>query len=116
RYEEIGVEGIKRWLTLRDQFARALDPVISSRFMDRVTPMALLAQTGPGMEALGYLLLRKDCLSETQARNVSLADRLRRIVDNLADTLPFEAEDFVVRAASVYNGIKHANRGLPPEI
>ncbi len=53
QYQDFGVEGIGRWIALRDQFVRALDPVITSNNLRNATPQTRLAHTSPGVEALG---------------------------------------------------------------
>ena len=48
-----------KWLRLRDEFSRALDPIISDPYLQQVPAVTHLGQVGPGLEALGYLLLKK---------------------------------------------------------
>lgn len=115
-FNEIGVEGLKKWLQLRDDFARALDPIISARYLDRVSPTTLLAQTGPGAEALGYLLLLRDGSSAKVAANASLHTRLSRIFEDIKGVVPFDGRVWATETASVYNALKHANRATPAEI
>lgn len=109
RYSDIGHDGILRWLKLREAFARALDPVITSRFMGRGDPMTYLAQVGPGLEALGYLLLLRD----GAPTNVRLRKRLDRIASDIGDVLPFDASAWAESTVEAYNGVKHANRAAP---
>lgn len=116
RYEDIGAEGINRWISLRDQFSRALDPIISSLKLLNTTPQTLLAHTGPGLEALGYLLMLRDAMAPNKAAQASLKTRLERIVEDLGDCPPFSSSDWVEQTVANYNGIKHANRTMPDEL
>ncbi|AZH77184.1 hypothetical protein CSX12_01255 [Microbacterium sp. Y-01] len=101
---------------MRESFARALDPVISSIDIVEAHPHTLLAHTGPGLEALGYLLLMRDGSSEGEARGASLRRRFDRILVDVGDTLPFEGTAWAARTVATYNALKHANRREPDEL
>lgn len=115
-YSELGPEGLRKWLQLRDQFARALDPILSSIWLEKVTPMTVLAHTGPGLEALGYLLMLRDGTPENAAARATLRARFERILRDLDECLPFEGEAWVTKTVRTYNGLKHANREAPMEV
>jgi hypothetical protein len=115
-YSELGVTGVLRWLALRDSFARALDPVISSIDLTAATPNTLLAHTGPGLEALGYLLLLRDGMAEKEANAANLRTRLDRILADVGDSLPFSGVRWADEVVRDYNGLKHANRTMPDAI
>lgn len=117
KFGDIGPTGITRWLALREEFARALDPVISDCFLDRVGPVTHMAQIGPGLEALGYLLfLLRDGATESMANSSTLHQRLERIVQDVGAALPFDGQEWARRTGKSYNGIKHANRQLPSDL
>lgn len=115
-YDELGSRGLLRWMTLRDEFARALDPVISSIWLRKTTANTLLAHTGPGLEALGYLLMLRDGTTEKEANKAPLKARLNRILKDLDHCLPFDSQSWVESTCSAYNGLKHANRREPEPI
>ncbi len=116
RYQEIGVEGLEKWLSLRESHARALDPIVSSCLLDEVSALTLLAEVGPGIEALGYLLMKEDGMSARRAKEAPLRARLERILVDLGDVLPFEPMAWADGTVEAYNGLKHANRTLPDEV
>ncbi len=115
-YGDLGVEDFASGFGLRDRFQRAVDPIVSSIRLRNVTAVTLLAQTGPGVEALGYELFLRDGMSKRKAKDVSLAHRLERILKDVADVLPFDGPEWARHLAETYNGIKHANRKLPDEL
>ena len=115
-FAEVGVQGVKKWLRTRETFARALDPVISTRYLDSVSPMTLLAQTGPGVEALGYLLMRRDGVAKKTADNATLKSRLERVLKDVEVVLPFDGRDWVLGTVATYNSLKHANRRAAVEL
>ncbi|WP_434513224.1 hypothetical protein ABUV18_03066 (plasmid) [Clavibacter nebraskensis] len=117
-YQEIGgPAGIAKWLTLRNDFSRALDPVLSDCYLMHTPAVTHLAQVGPGLEALGYLLLKdRDGLTVTQASRASLRARLDRIGSVVSSVLPFDANKWAEEMTNAYNAIKHANRALPSEL
>lgn len=112
-YSELGESGVAAWLALRDDFARALDPVISSIDLPGATPFTRLAHTGPGLEALGYLLAVRDGVTEKKAGRQPLNERFDRILNDVGACLPFDGPTWADEAVRVYNGIKHANRAAP---
>lgn len=110
RFEDLGPEGLLSWIRLRDEFARALDPVISSLRLREGTPHTLLAHTGPGLEALGYLLMCRDGVKKENAARTPFRERLKRILRDLGECLPFDGEAWSKSAPGYYNSIKHVNR------
>jgi len=108
--------GVLHWLSLRDEFARALDPVISSIELQGTSPTTLLAHSGPGLEALGYLLMVRDGIAASSAARASLLTRFHRILQDLGDCLPFDGSTWAKTTVATYNGLKHANRAAPDEI
>lgn len=115
-FAELGQAGLARWLAMRDEFARAFDPVISSIGLRGTTAEAVLAQTGPGLEALGYLLMLRDGRGTSAAARATLKSRFTRIIDDLGDVLPFDADEWTSNTAAAYNGLKHANRDAPDPV
>lgn len=116
-YADLGPNGIALWLSLRDRFQRALDPIISDRFISEVSPVTHMAQVGPGLEALGFLIMQtKDGMSAAEANRKPLRARLDRILREIDDVVPFDGSDWAAGMAEAYNGIKHANRDLPTEL
>ena len=80
------------------------------------TPNTLLAHTGPGLEALGYLLMLRDGIGEKVAANANLQRRFERILQDLGDCLPFDGPTWAHGTVAAYNGLKHANRATPDEV
>lgn len=115
-YADIKVDGIARWIALRDDFSRALDPVISSIDLQDTNSHTLLAHTGPGLEALGYLLLLRDGATERTASSAPLRQRLERILLDVSELLPFDGDEWATLMSRTYNGLKHANRARPETI
>lgn len=116
KYEDLGDDGLARWISLREEFGRALDPLISSIDLRDATPPTLLAHTGPGLEALGYLLLQRDGHSAGSAGGAPLRLRLNRILDDVVECLPFDGLAWAARTTQAYNGLKHANREMPDDL
>ncbi len=116
RYDELQEAGVLRWLGLRDEFSRALDPVITSIDLRGTTEMTMLAHTGPGLEALGYLLMVRDCVAPKALQKASLRMKLDRIVRDLGDCLPFDSSTWASATVATYNGLKHANRAEPDAV
>lgn len=116
QYQDLGEAGITQWVTLRDTFSRALDPIISSVELGKITPQTRLAHTGPGLEALGYLLLLRDGRSAREAADARLQARLDRILEDVGTCLPFDGAEWASQTIATYNGLKHANRAQPEQV
>ena len=114
-YGDLGSAGIARWIELRNEFARALDPVITSRNLD-ATANTLLAHTGPGLEALGYLLMLRDGASQDRAAHATLRERLGRVLVDIDGAVPFNGATWANKTVETYNGLKHANREAPEAV
>lgn len=114
-YLHVRSAGIHRWIELRNTFARALDPVITSLDLE-ATPNTRLAHTGPGLEALGYLLMLRDGASQNLAAGATLRERLERVMLDIDEAVPFDGSQWVDRVVKTYNALKHANRQAPEEV
>lgn len=116
-WEDLRPEGLARWIKLRDDFSRAVDPAVSSIYLDGVTVEVQLTQVAISLEALGYLLaMRKDGASEKKAGDMIFRQRLDRIVQDVEGLLPFVDKTWSQRMANTYNSVKHANRELPQAV
>ncbi|WP_313540399.1 ApeA N-terminal domain 1-containing protein [Leifsonia aquatica] len=115
-FAELGEDGVSNWLALRDEFARALDPVVSSIGLRSTSADTVLAQTGPGLEALGYLLMIRDGVTARAAGRANLHTRFERILKDLGDVLPFDGLSWARNTIAAYNGLKHANRDAPDPV
>ncbi|MFC4241814.1 hypothetical protein ACFOYW_00390 [Gryllotalpicola reticulitermitis] len=115
QFSDIGLTGIARWIALRQEFARAIDPAVSGIYMQEVTPEARLVQTAVGIEALGYLILIKDdSVPAAKARASSFEARLERVAKDVPFTLlGYLNAAWFKAVADAYNATKHANRTLP---
>jgi hypothetical protein len=116
-WEDLRPEGLARWIQLRDEFSRAVDPAVSSIYLDGVTVEVQLTQVAISLEALGYLLaMRKDGASEKKAGDMIFRQRLDRIIQDVEGLLPFVDQTWSRRMANTYNSVKHANRDLPQAV
>jgi hypothetical protein len=113
-FGDIGVDGIAKWYDLRDNFSRAIDPIVSSKFLEGVTAETLMSQVGIGLEALGYLIAQRDHgKSENAADKLNYVKRFKLIGDVVDPVVPFDTDPWTTEAADAYNAVKHANRTLP---
>lgn len=113
-YGDLLPEGISRWMSLRNAFSRAIDPAVSSIYLEEAIIEVRLTQIAISLEALGYLIvIRDDGASEASARNLSFRERVERIAKDVDGVLPFIDDDWFNKVANSYNAVKHANRALP---
>ena len=112
-YNLLKKDNIQEWFSLYDRIPRAIDPLVTSFTLDKVTAEARLFEASIGMEALGYYLLICNGISKKAAGNTSFENRLELISKSLVDILPYDVDDWIKRTTSAYNGVKHANRKRP---
>lgn len=119
RYEDLGPEGISRWIKLREEFSRAVDPAVSSIYLKKLTTEVRLTQVAISLEALGYLIaVRDDGVSEQVANSMNFKARLDRIAQDLDEVLPFVKNnpEWSQNIANAYNALKHVNRVSPQAV
>jgi hypothetical protein len=116
RFDDLGADGVRRWIRLRDEYRRALDPVISGIELKDATAHTMLAHTAPGLEALGYLLMLRDGVKPARAAGSTLGGRFERILADVGDCLPFDGPEWGRTTSTVYNALKHANRAAPEPV
>jgi len=115
RSRDLPEGAIAQWIRLREQYARAVDPIISGLRLDQGAVESAFAQVGIGMEALGYqLALRTGTPAKADKR--TFAQRLELVAADLPLVMPFDVETWVRETTAAYNGIKHANRALPAAV
>ncbi|WP_418063285.1 hypothetical protein [Pimelobacter simplex] len=102
-YQDVGPAGVACWIDLRNEFARALDPVITSLDLE-ATPNTLLEHTGAGLEALGYLLMLRDGAGPKPASRATLRERLERVLPQIDDVVPFDGAIWVTKPSRPTTG------------
>lgn len=116
-YQDLGADGISRWIKLRENFSRAIDPAVSSIYLINPISEVRLTQIAIALEALGYLVsMRDDGASEASANNMNFKARLDRIVLAVDGILPFVDAGWSQRVADAYNAVKHVNRAQPDAV
>lgn len=109
-YEKLKEESLQKWFSLYEEIPRAIDPLITSFTLNKVTAEVRLLEASSGMEALGYYLLKSAGKNKKDASSISFKSRLELISNDLEDILPFDVSDWIQQTSSAYNGVKHANR------
>lgn len=113
-FNDLGVEGLRRWLEIRETFARAIEPLVASVYMEQATIETAISQIGIGLEALGYLIAIHDGgKSPNRAGNLKYTDRFNLIGAPVADAVSFDIETWAKATAVAYNSVKHAELDLP---
>ncbi|MEG9227630.1 HEPN domain-containing protein [Aeromicrobium sp. Sec7.5] len=109
----VHVAGVRRWMKLRNDFSRGIDPILSSLQNPGAPVPSRVTEMGIGLEAIGYELLLQDGESPRAARGANFRERLERIARDISSDLGFEPMAWAQRMSDVYNGTKHANREKP---
>jgi len=109
-FADLGPDGIGKWIGIRTQFSRAIDPIVSSKLFRHPTIEVNLFLVAMGLEALGYLLALEAGHDERSANNLRFSHRLLLVADGLGAALPFDVDDWASGTSEAYNSVKHANR------
>jgi hypothetical protein len=109
-FADLGPDGISKWIDIRTQFSRAIDPIVSSKLFRHPTIDVNLFLVAMGLEALGYLLALEAGHDEKSANNMRFSHRLTLVTDGLGAALPFDVDDWASGTSEAYNSVKHANR------
>lgn len=116
-YDEVGPRGVKRWLKLRKEYERAIDPLLSIVRSDEPWSIASVVQSGIALESLGYLIdvNDNDGAHLNRFEGIAFNKGLQVILDDM-EIKPFDTEGWIERANASYMGAKHADRGEMPDM
>ncbi|MCW3816810.1 hypothetical protein ONA91_20395 [Micromonospora sp. DR5-3] len=114
-YGEVGPSGVERWLTLRTDYAEALEPLLSILRTDRPWSNASVVQSGIALEKLAYLIdiNKNGKANHNSYGRIHYKKGLHIILDDMA-VKPFDdAEGWITRADAAYMALKHHDRPMP---
>lgn len=113
-FDDVGTAGVHRWLKLRRQYIRAIQPLIAIADRKDAFWETRMVQSGIALEALGYQL------AVDSGRNPSKKVTYKTALDHLLDDLVYnpisDVEDWKGRSTACYMGVKHADRSLPDSL
>ncbi len=112
-FDDIGVDGVRAWMQMRQEMSRAIAPLVGLLFMKGAAIETRFSQMGIGLEALGYLIALQRGTAKSKAHRMTFAARLRVIWDDSKIVPPIDREQWVTTTTSTYNSVKHANRESP---
>lgn len=104
-YKDVGARGVRRWLRLREQFSTALDAMTFS-IRRQTSLQGRISDAGIGLEAIGHIIRAQ----RGDTGRVGHHAQLAAIAAEIADLLPFNADEWASRSTQVYNDVKHADR------
>jgi len=117
-YSDIGPRGVSRWLRLRDNYRRGIDPLLGILRSGDLWSHSSVVQSGIALEALGYeITVRKNEGRLLNGRSqINFRPALQAILDDM-DLSPLEdPADWVDRAHDVYMSSKHPDRPEPDSL
>lgn len=112
-WPDIGSAGIHRWLSLRREFRRGVQPLVFTLRKRRVPLEGIVQQLGAAVEAIGFQLLVDDGLSKTELRRTAMRDKAARVVLDLPSTLHQPLQGWADHFRDVYTAVKHPDNPLP---
>ena len=111
-YSEVGPRGIDRWLKLRQDYQRAIQPLVSILRSDDHWSDPNIVLAGIALEALGYLIdVKKNSgLHLDQRKQMKFKTGLQVILDDLPEKPFADTRGWMDRATDTYMGAKHPDR------
>jgi hypothetical protein len=117
-FHDLGCEGFLRWLAIRGRYARGYDPIISHLARRQSSPQEAILSLSIGIEAIAYQRALDTGLGERAARQASFRSRLDMLTSlgegTFRSLVGGRTDVWAAAFAEAYNGVKHANRELPP--
>lgn len=109
----IGVEGLSRWLTLWQEWNRALLPLSALARSEGAYLETKFAQLGLGLEALGMKIgHRKGTVTDLKQR-VKVSRLLRTVYEEVRCSSDLADAKWAQETADIYNATKHIGRDAP---
>ena len=112
-FDDIGARGVGRWFQLREKYARGLNPILHTLGQRDVAVEIQVAQTGIGLDGVGYQLALDEGKSTNSANGERHKSRLLRVYRDVPVQMPFPEEPWATDAADAYNAVEHANHAMP---
>lgn len=110
-FNNLGRNGFGRWMNTRKQYKRGINPIMATLESTDWPLETQFMNVMIGLEAIGYARSIELKIPKKAADDERMGRRLERIISDCS-TMPFP-EGWHEECASVYNGIKHANKKLP---
>lgn len=116
-FDDIGPAGVRRWLRLRSQFARAMQPLVATADQKDAFWETRMVQSGIALEALGYQIeLDHGGSSLDKKGQLTYMKALEAILNDM-DYVPLDdVADWKQRSRDCYMSVKHPDSGLPDSL
>jgi hypothetical protein len=112
-FEDIGPVGINRWLKVRHEHLRSIQPLVFSLRQSGVPLETHLMQVGAAVEALGYDLALDAGVSNKRAKDQLFDESANRVLEFLEVDLPATVRSWPDDLRRAYRNVKHAEHPLP---
>lgn len=117
-FDDIGVDGMRRWLDLGKDYARALGPLLHILRSDEPWSVSNAIQSCIALEALGFLIdtHKHGGANRDKRDQVKFQTALSLVLDDM-EVMPFsDLEEWKQRAGKVFRGLKHADNAEPDSL
>lgn len=114
-YDEIGEDGVRKWLQLRQEHERVLEPLLATYGTNNFAE-DLLSNASISIEALGYYLFQAQGEDPESNRKRNIGKRAKVVLQYLGSSFEASLAWFPAALAEAYNGMKHANLPRPSAI
>lgn len=105
-FNDVGADGVRRWLRLRNSHRRGIVGMIHAVGMPGVALETAISEAGAALEHLGYRI----ALERGEAPGRHLESHLRRIAVQGECDMSIDLDTWPVRFANAYNTVKHPDR------
>lgn len=115
-FDDIGSQGVRRWLRLRRTYSRTVSPLIGATADGRYLEDNML-QAGIALEALGYQLeVEAGGAGLNRRGQLTFPEALDRVLGDICLAPVPDPLGWRQRAIDCYKGVKHADNSLPDSL
>lgn len=105
-YDDVGPNGVRRWLGLRKRHRRGIAGMIHSVGIPGVALETAISEAGAALEHLGYEI----AVERGDRPGRHLESHLRRVAEQGACDMAIDLDTWPARFADAYNTVKHPDR------
>ncbi len=105
-FDDVGADGVRRWLRLRTRHRRGIAGMIHSVGMQGVALETAVSEAGAALEHLGYGI----ALERNEVPGRHLESHLKRVAEQSACDIAIDLDTWPARLADAYNTVKHPDR------
>jgi hypothetical protein len=109
-FNDIGAQGVRRWMKIRSHFERSIQPLVGIVDQEDAFWETRLTQSGISLEALGYQLeFDRGGAGFNRFGQIAYKEALKNILGDMKYIPLADPDQWIERSRTCYMGVKHAD-------